>query len=58
MSSNASASDQTNEYEKFKTDTAAGIVPVMQHLGTLLDGKFGGNHSTPFNTTSCEDIKG
>lgn len=58
MSSNASASDQAEVHERFVTGTAASTVKVMQHLGTLLDGKFGGNQSTPFNTTSCEDIKG
>ena len=58
MSSNASATDQDKVHQQFVSGTAASTVKVMQHLGTLLDGKFGGNYSTPFNTTTCEDIKG
>lgn len=58
MSSNASASDQAKVHDSFVKGTVANTAKVFQHLGALLDGKFGRNHSTPFNTTTCEDIKG
>ena len=58
MSSNATASDQANVHDSFVSGTVANTVKVFQHLGGLLDAKFGRNHSTPFNATTCEDIKG
>ena len=57
MSSNASASDQAKVHSNFINGTIAGTVKVFQHLEGLLDAQFGGNHTKPFNSTSCEDIK-
>ena len=57
MSSNASASDQAKVHSSFINGTIAGTAKVFQHLEGLLDVQFGGNHTTPFNSSSCEDIK-
>ena len=56
MSSNASASDQEKVHSNFINGTVANTAKVFEHLGTLLDTQFGGNHTTPFNATACEDI--
>ena len=56
MSSNASISDQAKVHSKFISGTVANIANVFKHLGGLLDTQFGGNRTTAFNATTCDDI--